>query len=275
MESLTDETARWAFDGMLTVFTASSPRCLRNEALAAHTPSMTPVPRHLALAETPVPALNNGRLALFDVDRTLIPGSCLIPLARRLRKSGLLDGAVVLGALVRNGVFQRRGSSDRSVDALRQHLTSLVGGVEYRSIEPVVEAALDDIAELVYPGARLLIQRHLDAADFCVLVSAAPQPVVEGLAARLGVQRGIGTVPEIVDGRLTGGIVGTFCYGAGKLSRLEEVLGSCDLSNAMAYADSMSDLPVLRAVGRPVAVSPDRRLDSLARDQGWPILRFD
>jgi len=95
---------------------------------------------------------------------------------------------------------------------------------------------------------------------------------VGAVAAHLGAARGIGTRAQVVDRVLTGQVDGTFCYGAGKLTRLRDELGDVDLSDAYAYADSQSDLPVLRACGRPVAVNPDRTLLRTARAEGWPVL---
>ena len=65
-----------------------------------------------------------------------------------------------------------------------------------------------------------------------------------------------------------------FCHGQGKLERLEAEMGPMDLSLAAAYADSASDLPLLTACGRPVAVNPDRRLRRAASSAGWPVLRL-
>ena len=63
-------------------------------------------------------------------------------------------------------------------------------------------------------------------------------------------------------------------HGPGKLERLRAELGEVDLGRAFAYADSGSDLPLLRACGGPVAVNPDRRLREVAASAGWPVLRL-
>jgi phosphoserine phosphatase len=48
-----------------------------------------------------------------------------------------------------------------------------------------------------------------------------------------------------------------------------------DLSESFAYSDSESDLPMLRAVGHPVAVNPDSHLLRVAREEGWQVMTFD
>jgi phosphoserine phosphatase len=90
----------------------------------------------------------------------------------------------------------------------------------------------------------------------------------------VGAALGIGTRPEVVDGRLTGRIEGTFCYREGKLARIAEELGGVPFELSAAYADSGSDLPLLRTCSRAVAVNPDRSLLRAAREAAWPILRF-
>ena len=84
-------------------------------------------------------------------------------------------------------------------------------------------------------------------------------------------------ISEVVDGVYTGKPAGLFIYGAGKARAIEELAAAegIDLAQSYAYSDSESDLPMLRAVGHPVAVNPDARLARIARHEGWQILRFD
>ena len=87
---------------------------------------------------------------------------------------------------------------------------------------------------------------------------------------------GIGTRSAIVDGVYTGELDGPFCYGAGKVEAIEEIARweGLDLGQCYAYSDSASDLPMLAAVGHPVAVNPDAKLERHARRHGWPIVHF-
>ena len=87
----------------------------------------------------------------------------------------------------------------------------------------------------------------------------------------------LGTVSEIVDGVYTGRLAEPFCYGPGKALAMEKVARheGYDLSRSYAYTDSISDLPMLESVGHPVAVNPDRRLEAVARERGWPIIEFN
>lgn len=216
-----------------------------------------------------------GRLALFDLDRTIYPGSTLVPFARAMRARGLVSGAQLLRGMGRNLVFRRSGSTDALVDRVRRELLAGAEGIERCLVEEVALEVADEIADGARVGLRLLIDRHLAAGDFCVILSASPHELVSAVARRLGVQRGVGTVAATSDGRYTGGIDGAFCYGVGKLVRLADAVGAVDLNTAAAYADSISDLPLLEAVGEPVVVQPDAELRRIAGERAWPIVDFD
>src|SRR6185312_980140 len=87
----------------------------------------------------------------------------------------------------------------------------------------------------------------------------------------------VGTRSEVIDGRYTGQPGGPFIYGEGKVAAMEQLAADHGLSlgHSTAYSDSISDLPMLRAVGHPVAVNPDRALRAVAREQGWEVLAID
>ena len=228
---------------------AQRPRVLDNSVLASHESG------------------GAATLAIFDLDRTLVVGSSLFLLATELSNAGLLDRRAVARAAIRNARYRRRGASDGSVDSVRRGVASLAVGREY---EPIADVATEVGARLVSemsPAARMLVDRHLLAGDFCVVLSATPQELVDAVVHALGAHRGVGTRAQIVDGHLTGQLDGPFCYGQGKLERLRTELGEVPLDTAWAYADSMSDLPVLTAVGWPIVVNPDRRLRRVARPQ--------
>lgn len=87
---------------------------------------------------------------------------------------------------------------------------------------------------------------------------------------------GLGTKGKVVDGAYTGELDGPFCYGEGKVEAIEAIarFEGYDLAQCYAYSDSASDLPMLSAVGHPVAVNPDSKLERHARDHGWPVVIF-
>jgi phosphoserine phosphatase len=109
------------------------------------------------------------------------------------------------------------------------------------------------------------------------ICTAASSEVAELLATILNFDGGIGTVPEVVDGLYTGATLGPFAYREGKAEAMRSLAAreGIDLGASYGYSDSESDLPMLRAVGHPVAVNPDRELARIAAAEGWEIKRFE
>lgn len=216
--------------------------------------------------------LHVGEVALFDLDRTLIPGSSLARFARAAHHEGLLRPMAIARPLLWDAVFRRRGLGDSGVDQVRQRALTLAAGQSADAMTTIASRVGRELAREVPSSARWLIDRHRDSGHFCAVVSASPHELVEAFADAMRMHRGVGTRVERADGVLTGSLDGEFCYGAGKLSRLANEVGAIDWTRAHAYSDSMSDLPLLEAVGQPVAVNPDAGLRRHALAAGWPVL---
>jgi phosphoserine phosphatase len=135
-----------------------------------------------------------------------------------------------------------------------------------------------EILPRVYPEMLDEVHAHQDAGRPTFIVSAAGNEVVESLARVLGMDGGIGTGYEVdAEGNFTGRLAGPFVYGPGKVTAMEEfaLRHDIDLGASYAYSDSLSDLPMLRAVGNPVAVNPDPPLAAIAKEEDWQTLRFE
>jgi phosphoserine phosphatase len=109
------------------------------------------------------------------------------------------------------------------------------------------------------------------------ICTAASQEMAELMAMVLTFDGAVGTVYETEDGRYSGRLGGRFNYREGKADAVRDLAAAegIDLAASYAYSDSESDLPMLRAVGHPVAVNPDTELARIAREEGWEVLRFD
>ncbi len=218
------------------------------------------------------PAHFGHGVAVFDLDRTLIRGSSLSLYGRELVRRGLVPRTTVARHALLELAFQRRGVGAARIDQL---VATLLQAAEGRDATPLLEAARSmgrALGAEVPAAARFLLQRHLDAGDFCIILSASPQELVEAVTLALGAHRAVGTRVEVDEGRLTGRLDGAFCYGSGKLDALEREVGRLDLSSATAYADSGSDLPLLERCGTAVAVNPDAELRRWAARAGWPVV---
>jgi HAD superfamily hydrolase (TIGR01490 family) len=217
-------------------------------------------------------SLATDRLAIFDLDRTLIPGSSLVPLARQLARRGLVDRARLVGAVARNAAFARRGADASTAERITADALAATAGLEAGVVAGAALDAATDVVRTIRPALRSLARHHAARGETCVIVSAAPHELVQHVARLADFDLGIGTRVEVRDGRLTGRLDGPFCHGSGKLARLRDELAWADLSLATAYSDAGSDLPLLEACGFPIAVHPDRVLKAAARRGGWPIV---
>jgi HAD superfamily hydrolase (TIGR01490 family) len=214
--------------------------------------------------------------AFFDLDRTLISGSSAFTLAVAARSAMLISTP----AFIRSGVgavsFKMLGADDDTTDAVRDRILEFVSGQRQDDLVALNERVLPSLLGRIRPEARRLLDLHKHAGRATYIVSAAPQEIVAPLAQSLGMAGGIGTRSEVVDGVYTGRLDGPFCYGPGKVEAMMELArwDGLDLAQCYAYSDSASDLPMLDAVGHPVAVNPDKRLERHARRHGWPIVHF-
>lgn len=213
-----------------------------------------------------------ARLAVFDLDRTLIPGASIVALVRELAARKLVTRRRVVQAGLEHLIYRRRGSTDAQVERARDRALSIVAGMERGPLLLAADAVGVRLAASVGPAARYLLDHHLAGGDFCVLLSSSPEELVERIGRLLGMHRSLGTRSTVADGRYTGGLDRPLCYAAGKVDALRLALGDVHLRHAFAYADSASDLPLPRMCGHPIAVNPDRRLRCVAQQEGWPIL---
>jgi len=154
----------------------------------------------------------------------------------------------------------------------------LLGGIPARDIQRLAPGLLAGVLPRIYPQMLDEVRSHQDADRPTFIVSAAGNDLVEMLARVLGMEGGIGTQYEVDgEGLLTGRIVEPFVYADGKVAAMRRFAEEhdIDLSESWAYSDSVSDLPMLRAVGHPVAVNPDAELAQIASQEGWRVMRFE
>ncbi len=157
------------------------------------------------------------------------------------------------------------------------HMAWLVRGVSVTRAEKIWEWLIEEqILPAMRKDIQAVIHTHLDEGHQVFLLSGTFQPLLDGLARRLGLHGAIATPLRVAGERYTGNIQPPLNVGAGKLERISRLLlgngAAIDLKRAYLYSDSIVDLPVLKAVGNPVAVYPDQELASLARTNGWRII---
>jgi len=216
--------------------------------------------------------------AFFDLDKTLLPGSSLFPLAREMYRQKYFT----VGDLARLGTDQIRyrligteaeGPMERaraaSLEAIRGRRREEVIGVG-RAV------AREELVPRIYPQAVELLQRHKRAGREVYIASSSPEDYIALLAEELAIDGVVGTRAEVVDDRYTGNLEGPMVHGPEKAARVKELAAErgIDLNRSWAYSDSVNDVPLLELVGNPVAMNPDHQLLTMARKHGWQVLDF-
>jgi HAD superfamily hydrolase (TIGR01490 family) len=216
--------------------------------------------------------------AFFDLDKTLMAGSSGMQFARIAARHGIVGRRQLASWAVEHLRYRLRGTTDARTEEVLRVARELIAGVPARSLERMNPEVMAAILPRVYPQMLDEVYAHQDAGRATFIVSAAGNGVVEPLAEVLGMDGGIGTSYEIDDeGAFTGRFDGPFVYGPGKVEAMRAFAAGhgIDLAESFAYSDSLSDLPMLRAVGHPVAVNPDPALAEIAREEGWQTMRFE
>ncbi len=214
------------------------------------------------------------KLALFDLDNTLLAGDSDYEWAQFLIDRGVLD---------------RERYEARNREFYDQYKAGTLDIYEFLDfqLKPLAQhprATLDAwhadymksrILPMIRDTARELVARHRDETR--VLITATNSFVTAPIASEFGIEHLIATDPEQRDGRFTGGVQGLPCFREGKVTRLEAWLAERGESiksviKSTFYSDSHNDLPLLEQVSHPVAVDPDAALRAQAEARGWPVL---
>jgi len=216
------------------------------------------------------------RLALFDLDHTLLTGDSDVLWCEFLMSNGVLDRAAFEP---RNDDMARRyrEGSVSAEDFCAFYVATLAGRTlaEWR---PWCERFLNEIvAPRIPPSARELVELHRARGDRLVMTTATNRVLTELTAQYLRIDELLATEVELVEGCCTGRASGVLNMREGKVTRLRSWLGEQGLSadalaGAVFYSDSINDLPLLQLVGEPVVVDPDARLREHASAVGWPVV---
>ena len=214
--------------------------------------------------------------AFFDLDKTIIARSTGLALGRTFLNAGLIARTTFLKSAYAGILFQLIGANEARMERMRARAAHLTAGWEAEKVRSVVEAVLDDVfTPLMYAEAIELLDQHRAAGRLLCIVSTSPEEVVQPLARMLKVDRFIATRSRIVGGVYTGEL-DFYAFGTAKATAVKEMAAELevDLAASFAYSDSVTDLPMLESVGKPVAVNPDKALKRVAVQRGWPVLAF-
>jgi HAD superfamily hydrolase (TIGR01490 family) len=215
--------------------------------------------------------------AFFDLDKTVIAKSSALAFGRPFYRDGLIGRRDVLKAAYAQLMFRVGGGTDeQSMARTRDYMAALCRGWRADQVRQIVTETLHELINpYIYAEAAMLIEEHRRAGRDVVLVSTSGDEMVRPIGELLGITDIIATRMVVEDGQYTGEVE---FYAAGPnkavaVRQLAEERGY-DLAASFAYSDSLTDVPLLEAVGNPTAVNPSRGLRRLAIERSWPMLEF-
>jgi putative phosphoserine phosphatase/1-acylglycerol-3-phosphate O-acyltransferase len=212
-------------------------------------------------------------VACFDYDGTVISGYSATAFYRHRILHGQL-GPVELARTIMAG-FSGIKSDEDFAAFLELSLSSWAGREEAELLKLGDDIFKHDVGSRLHTEVWQIVQAHHERGHTVVLASSATRFQVEPMARELGADHVLCTSLEVRDGLLTGRAEGRPLWGIAKaeglLSLAEE--HDFDLDRSFAYSNGGEDIPLLCAVGNPIAVEPEEVLRDAAVASGWPILR--
>ncbi|MYN13221.1 HAD-IB family hydrolase [Pusillimonas sp. TS35] len=217
------------------------------------------------------------RLALFDLDHTLLPLDSDYQWADFLARTGRAGDPIE--AQRRNEELMERYNAGRlTAEQSAEFMLGLLTRGTLRELDEWHEAYMAQvILPAILPSAIALVEQHLGQGDLCAIVTATNEFVTAPIARAFNIPHLIATIPEMHEGRYTGRISGVPSFQAGKITRVQQWLAGMgqtmdDFTSIHFYSDSHNDLPLLEVVSHPIATNPSPVLRELARERGWRVI---
>lgn len=225
---------------------------------------------------TPATPATRPRLALFDLDHTLLPLDSDYEWGEFTIRIGWNDPVEFAR---RNGEFYAHYQAGTL--NVHDYVRFATEAVRLRGPEAAAAAHEQFMREVIGPAiqpqALALLRQHQEAGDEVLIVTATNEFVTTPIARALGVPQLLSVqLARDAGGWYTGEIEGVPTMREGKVTRMEQWLAERQLTwadvESTFYSDSMNDVPLLEKVDHPVATNPDPRLRALAQERGWRIL---
>jgi len=216
------------------------------------------------------------KLALFDLDNTLLSGDSDFEWAQFLISQGVLDREAYEARNLEFYEQYKAGTLDIHVfldfqlKPLSRHPRSQLDAWHALFMQT-------RILPMIGRQARDLVNQHRAEGHRLVMITATNSFVTTPIAREFGVPVLIATEPEQRAGEFTGLAAGIPCFREGKVKRLEAWLAEqgadwSAVERSWFYSDSHNDLFLMERVTDPIAVDPDPQLTEAARARGWPVI---
>ncbi len=215
------------------------------------------------------------RLALFDLDNTLLGGDSDHEWGNFLIEKGIVDP---VAHREQNDAFYRDYDSGLlDIDAYVAFTLAPIMGLDKTGRSELLAQFMEhSVLPMVLQQGLELLSQHREQGDYCVMITATNSFITTPIASHYGVDKLLATDVEETDGQLTGRIAGIPCFQAGKVEKLKQWLDEAalplGLDDSIFYSDSRNDIPLLELVSEPVAVDPDTKLRQTAEQKGWRII---
>lgn len=216
------------------------------------------------------------KLALFDLDNTLLSGDSDFEWAQFLIAEGILDRALYAArnqefyAQYQAGTLDIQAFLDFQLQPLARHSRAQLDAWHLQFMQT-------RILPMIGAPARALVEEHRAAGHTLAIITATNRFVTAPIAQEFGIAHLIATEAEQVDGEFTGRVVNIPCFREGKVQRLEAWLSVQGIDRhkverSWFYSDSHNDLFLMEWVSDPIAVDPDPQLTQVAKTRAWPVL---
>tara|TARA_B110000285_G_C14861623_1_gene484836 strand:- start:19 stop:678 length:660 start_codon:yes stop_codon:yes gene_type:complete len=213
------------------------------------------------------------RLALFDLDNTLLAGDSDHGWGEFMVSQGLVDGADY--GKKNDGFYQDYLTGKLDMSAYAEFVLAPLSQYSATELSTIHQQFMDTkVIPMIAPKTQALLQQHRDAGDVLVIITATNDFITTPIAAYLDIPHLIATPAEFINGRYTGKLSGPPCFQAGKIDKLNEWMAGYGytIEGACFYSDSHNDIPLLALVDEPMVVDPDAKLEAHALAHGWPVM---
>ncbi|WP_164503462.1 HAD family hydrolase [Pleionea sediminis] len=212
------------------------------------------------------------RLAIFDLDHTLLEGDCDQLWGDFISEKGLVD--VEFYQSQKNRYFSEYQAGQLDIQSFLEFSAKTLATFSHSELKELgKEFAQVKVKPKLRPRGIDRLQQHKENNDCCLVVTATNHFLAGWATMHLPIDGLIASELEQINGNYTGNIKGLPSYQAGKIRRLQMWLAEkpYSLQQSTFYSDSHNDLPLLREVEVPVVISPDDTLREVAQNNNWPI----
>jgi len=213
------------------------------------------------------------RLAIFDIDNTLIAGDSDLLWGEFLCERNYVDSNVYKAE--HEKYYKDYLSGKLDINNFLKFQLKVLGENDLNLLKKWRKDFFEEkIRPVILPKAHQLIDKHRNQNHDLLIITATNRFIVEPIASEFKIENIIACEPEIYNEQFTGKFTGTPSYAEGKVERFNDWLKTIGrrLEESWFYSDSHNDIPLMKEVNHPVAVDPDESLKNEAIKIGWPII---